>query len=71
MLTLNLTDWSPPEISDYLTLTWDYNGTRLDPGEVILINLNVSAPSSDDFINYLVDNEIKNFTVDVHFIAKE
>ena len=71
MLTLNLTDWSPPEISDYLTLTWDYKGTRLDPGEVILINLNVSAPSSDDFINYLVDNEIKNFTVDVHFIAKE
>jgi hypothetical protein len=29
------------------------------------------STSSNDFINSLVENEIKNFTVDVHFIAKE
>ena len=72
-VTLNmfLTDWDPAEISDYLTISWDYNGTILNPGEIIPVNMTLSAPSSDDFINYLVDNEISRFDVSVHIVASD
>jgi len=64
-ITLNmfLTDWNPVEISDYLTISWDYNGTILNPGEIIPVTMTLSASSSDAFINYLVENEITRFDV--------
>ena len=70
-LTFSLTDWNPVEISDYLTISWDYNGTLIEPGEIIPVTMTVSASSSDAFIDYLVDNEIKNFDVSIHFIASD
>jgi hypothetical protein len=70
-LNLKLTDWNPPSISDYITITWDYNGTHLNPDDVIPVTMNLSASSSENFVNYLVDNEIKQFNVDVHFIASK
>ena len=70
-LSLKLTDWNPPEVSDYITISWDYNGTRVNPGEIIPVTMMLSASSSNDFIDYLVVNEIKGFTVDVHFLASD
>lgn len=70
-LNMSLTDWNPTEISDYLTISWDYNGTILNPSEIIPVNMTLSAPSSDDFINYLVDNEISRFDVAVHIVASD
>ena len=70
-LTFSLTDWNPVEISDYLTISWDYNGTLIEPGEIIPVTTTLSASSSDAFIDYLVDNEIKNFDASIHFIASD
>jgi hypothetical protein len=72
-VTLNmfLTDWNPVEISDYLTISWDYNGTILNPGEIIPVTMTLSASSSEDFINYLVENEITGFDVAIHIVASD
>jgi len=72
-VTLNifLTDWNPVEISDYLTISWDYNGTILNPGEIIPVTMTLSASSSDAFINYIVQNEIKRFDVAIHIVASD
>ena len=72
-VTLNifLTDWDHVEISDYLTISWDYNGTIINPGEIIPVVMTLSASSSDSFIYYLVDNEINRFDVAIHFVASE
>jgi len=72
-VTLNifLTDWNPVEISDYLTISWDYNGTILNPGEIIPVTMTLSASSSDAFINYIVQNEIKRFDVVIHIVASD
>ena len=72
-VTLNmfLTDWNPVEISDYLTISWDYNGTLIKPGEIIPVTMTLSASSSDAFINYLVENEIKRFDVVIHIVASD
>ena len=72
-VTLNmfLTDWDPVEISDYITISWDYNGTLIKPGEIIPVTMTLSASSSDAFINYLVENEIKRFDVVIHIVASD
>jgi len=72
-VTLNmfLTDWNPVEISDYLTISWDYNGTILNPDEIIPVTMTLSASSSDAFIEYIVENEIKRFDVVIHIVASD
>jgi len=70
-LTMFPTDWNPVEISDYLTISWDYNGTIINPGEIIPVTMTLSVSSSDAFINYLVENEIKRFDVVIHFVASD
>lgn len=70
-LNMSLTDWNPVEISDYLTISWDYNGTILNPGEIIPVTMTLSASSSDAFIDYLVENEIKRFDVAIHIVASD
>ncbi|MFA5364430.1 MAG: hypothetical protein WC325_04525 [Candidatus Bathyarchaeia archaeon] len=71
ILTLKLTDWNPPEIADYITISWDYNGTRMSPSEIIPITMTATASSSNGFIDYLVENGVKQFSVEVHFIGVE
>ena len=73
IVTLNifLTDWNPLEISDYLTISWDYNGTFINPGEIIPVTMTLSASSSDAFIDYLVENEITRFDVVIHIVASD
>ena len=72
-VTLNmfLTDWDPVEISDYLTISWGYNGTIIYPGEIIPVTMTLTASSLDSFIGYLVDNEINRFDVDIHVVASD
>jgi len=70
-LNLNITDWNPVEISDYLTISWDYNGTLINPGEIIPVTMTLSPSSSDAFINYLVENEINRFDVAIHIVASD
>ena len=72
-VTMNifLTDWSPAEISDYLTVSWDYEGEEMDPGDIIPVTLTLSAQSSDAFIDYILENNIQRFEVSIHFVATE
>jgi hypothetical protein len=69
ILNLNATDWNPTDVSDYMNLSWDYNGTLLNPGETIPVMLTLSIPSSYSFVKYLIDNDVQNFNVDIHIIA--
>jgi len=68
-LNLNATDWEPNNISDYMDLSWDYNGTILNPGESIKVELTLTINYSEAFVKYLIAEEVQNFNVDIHFIA--
>ena len=41
-LTLSTARWSPPSVENYLTLTWDYDGTTLNPGQIIAVRLTLT-----------------------------
>jgi len=70
-VTLNLRaeDWTPATLSDHMTLSWDYNGTALNPDEIIQVTLTLSIEYSPSLVNYLIANDTENFNVDIHIIA--
>jgi hypothetical protein len=39
VLTLETDNWTPSEVADYMTLTWDYDGQSLDVDEIIKVTL--------------------------------
>jgi len=69
ILNLDARDWNPTNVSDYMNLSWDYNGVLLNPGETIQVTLTLSIPSSYSFVEYRIDKDLQNFTVDIHIIA--
>ncbi len=68
-INLNVTDWNPANVSDYTNVSWDYNGTPLNPGETIQVTLTLSVPSSPSFVRYLIDEKVQNFSFDIHIVA--
>jgi hypothetical protein len=71
ILNLNVTDWTPENISDYLTISWDYKNTIMKPGEELNVTLTLTSSSSSSFISYLIDNKVKTFNCDIHIVASE
>lgn len=70
-LILDSTDWEPASISEFMILLWDYNGMVLDLGEIIEVTLTLSVSSSDQFIRYLVANDVKQFSFEIVIRAQE
>jgi hypothetical protein len=70
-LYLHTANWNPANLSDHVTLSWNYNGTTVHPGEIIQVTLTLSAPSSHPFILYLITNDVKEFSFDIIIGASE
>jgi len=68
-LSINTTDWNDEKISDYMTLSWDYDRKPINPGETIQVTITLSASPSSDLIEHLIANDIKNFSFDIHILA--
>jgi hypothetical protein len=71
-LGLNVTNWEPQGIDNYLTISWDYNGTVLKSGPdqaPVLVTVNLKVASSGDFIDFLVENTVSSFGFDMTIYA--
>lgn len=64
-LHLNATNWDPPNISNYMSLSWNYNGTTIYPDEIIQVTLTLTASSSNAFLIYLINSDIKQFSFNI------
>ena len=71
LLQLNATNWNPINMSEYLNLSWNYNGTPIKPGEVIRITITLSAPPSVHFIEYITTNDVEEYSLDIVISVKE
>ena len=60
-LGLNVTNWTPAGIKDYIGISWNYNGT--------LLTVNLDVSSSDDFVDFIVKNGVKSFGFDMTIYA--
>lgn len=69
-LGLNVTNWMPAGMEDYITISWDYNGTVLSPKhEPLSVIVNLSVASSREFIEFLVENSVTTFGFDMTIYA--
>ncbi len=57
--------------NNYMSLTWNYTDTPVDPGEVIMVALTLSASSSSSFIDYLMASDVRDFSFDIVIFASE
>jgi hypothetical protein len=66
-VVLNLTsvNWVPEGISEHIDLTWNYDGNLIDPGEVIKVTLTLSTTPSRSTVDYLIQNEVNEFSFDL------
>jgi hypothetical protein len=70
-LRLTATNWNPANLSEYMTLSWNYNRTPVQPRQVIQVTLTLSASSSYALIHYLITNDIRQFSFDIIIAASE
>lgn len=71
VLHLNTSNISPANISEYFSLSWNYDGTPLNPDEIIQVTLFLSASTDDSLTRYLITNKVKDFSIDIHIVAYE
>jgi hypothetical protein len=71
-LRLNATNWNPSGISDFLTLSWNYtDNTIVKPNQTIPVTITLSADSSQQFVEYLVRNNVREFSFDITIRSSE
>jgi hypothetical protein len=60
ILSLNTSNWIPPDASRYITLSWDYDGrpTHLNEALQVMLTITVSA-TIGDINTYTFDVQIK------------
>ena len=71
VLKLNTRNWNPTNISKYMNLSWDYNGTPINHGEVIRVTIILSALPSVHFKEYIISYNVKEFSFDIIIQALE
>jgi hypothetical protein len=81
-LVLTTTNWTlinknnaivsgPADTTPHMNLTWNYNDQTLNPGQIFQTTLTLVADSSLDFVKFLIDNNVKQFTMDITIQANE
>ena len=45
-LSLSISNWNPPNASDYVSLTWDYGGQFINAGEIVQVTFTLSISVS-------------------------
>ncbi|MDG6222372.1 MAG: hypothetical protein QCH99_03830 [Candidatus Bathyarchaeota archaeon] len=65
-LELSTSNIEPSKLSEYIDLSWDYDGTLLDPAQTIPVTLSLSVSDEHSLAQYLYENKVKDFTIDIY-----
>jgi hypothetical protein len=69
ILNLNATNFDPIEVSEGITLSWDYDGDLLNPNEIIEVTFVLYFSAEYEFTQYLINEQIDAFSFDVYISA--
>jgi hypothetical protein len=61
----------PANSTNYMNLTWNYKNTTVDPGQTVQVTLTLSIDNSPNFIRFLVDNNVEQFSFDIIISTSE
>lgn len=61
----------PMSTTPYMNLTWNYDNTIVKPGEVLQVTLTLSVDGSSDFVEFLIANDVRTFSLDIVISTSE
>jgi hypothetical protein len=61
----------PANSTNYMNLKWNYNNTTVNPGQTLKVTLTLSVENSIDFILFLINNNVKQFSFDIIISTSE
>lgn len=61
----------PSDNTPYMNLTWNYDNQTLNPDQTIQTTLTLTTDNSASFITFLINNSIRQFTMDITIQANE
>jgi hypothetical protein len=82
VLELDTTNWTfissngtivsgPSNSTQFMSLTWNYNNTTVEPSQTVQVILTLKIDDSDSFIWYLVNNKVAQFSFDITIRTNE
>lgn len=54
-----------PPVENPLRLTWNYSGESINPRQQIYVTLTLEISSENEFIDYIMDNDVREFFFDI------
>jgi hypothetical protein len=61
----------PANSTNYMSLTWNYNNETVNPGQTVQVTLTLSTGNSPNFIGFLIDNKVNEFSFDITISTSE
>lgn len=61
----------PENMASYVNLTWNYNETKISPGETLQLTLTLSVGHSADFTEFLIANGVEKFSFDIYISTSQ
>ena len=61
----------PNPTTQYMNLTWNYKNTTVNPSQAIPVTLTLSVTNSPTFTQFLINNNVTNFSFDITISATE
>jgi hypothetical protein len=61
----------PSDTTPFMNLTWNYNNQTLTPDQTIQTTLTLTTDNSANFITFLINNSITQFSMDITIQANE
>jgi hypothetical protein len=59
VLALNASGWTPTEAPNYMSITWNYSGSAVGPGQIMIIMLTLTVdPSINGITNFGVNIDV-------------
>jgi hypothetical protein len=63
--------YGPADKIEHLRLNWDYNSSTIDPGQTIPVVFTIRADYTLSFIDYVIKNDVQQFSFNVNVRAFE
>jgi hypothetical protein len=70
-LSITLNNWIPESLQSFMIISWNYTGEKIAPNEEIPIRIDITTETSLEFVDYIVTNDVKSFSLSLTIQAVE
>lgn len=70
-LSMTANNWKPQNLATYMSVSWNYTGNQIAPNQEIHVRIDIDAPTTMEFANYLITNNVESFSFSLTIKANE